>query len=214
MISKGILIIVPESELNTVADLMAASAGFRINVLRGYVTGREALREIGSGDYQIVHFGGHGGEESLLVSDGPIDDEYLEMALRSAGVELVVLNSCASVSMAAKLYRDGVAPRVIGWPQEDVGDVMASAWATAFYSSLALGAEYWEAYLSSVEVMRGREVGFRAPVFLNGRIVLLEERVKDIQERLAALDGQAVVPYWQVGLMLLAALTALAALLT
>lgn len=206
--SDSILIIAPDSNLNTVADLLAAAQGFRVNVLRGYVTGREALKEIASGRYQVVHFAGHGCVDSLQVSDGPLDDEYLEMALRSSAVELVLLNTCASVAMAAKLYRAGVAPRVIGW-RIDVGDSVAVAWAAAFYAALALGADYWEAYLHSAEVMRTRVPDFEQPVFLNGRIALLEQQVLAIQAKLDGLNRAVVLP----GRALALALAATAALI-
>jgi len=202
--SDGILLIAPDSDLNTVADLLAAAQGFRVNVLRGYVTGREALKEIASSRYQIVHFAGHGCVDSLQASDGPIDDEYLEMALRSSAVELVLLNTCASVVIAAGLYRAGVVPRAIGWRIE-VGDQTAIDWAVAFYSALALGADYWEAYLHSAEIMRARTPNFEPPVFLNGRIALLEQQVIAIQAKLDGLNRAVVLPRRTLALAVLAA---------
>jgi len=206
-----ILVIVPESYLANLADLVAAANGSSITTLDGYVTSREVLKEIGSGRHQVVYFGGHSCLNDLQMSDGPLNDEYLKMALRSGNVQMLILNSCSSISMAAQLYRAGVTPRAIGWQQDDLGDQTAIDWARAFFRSLALGADYWEAYINSVEVMRTRNAEFKPPVFLNGRIVLLEQRVSAIQERLEAMDGKAVVPHWQIGLMLLLVL-ALAAL--
>lgn len=212
--TRGILVIVPESNLANLADLVAAANGSLVTTLDGYVTGREALKEIGSGRHQVVYFGGHSCLNDLQMSDGPLNDEYLKMALRSGDVEMVILNSCSSISMAAQLYRSGVTPRAIGWQQEDLGDRTAIDWVKAFFQSLALGADYWEAYMNSVEVMRARDAGFKPPVFLNGRIVLLEQRVTAIQERIEALDGKALVPHWQIGLavLLLLALAALVVL--
>lgn len=126
-------------------------------------------------------------------------------------MQLVILNSCESINMAALLYRAGVAPRVIGWSQECVDDKLAVNWAIAFYRSLAMGADYWEAYMNSVAVMKSENATFKAPVYLNGRIVLLEERVAGIQEQLNDLTGNAIVPHWLIGLTMLL-LLALAAL--
>lgn len=214
-VTRGILVIVPASNLTNLADLVAAANGSQVTALDGYVTGREALKEIGSGRYQVVYFGGHSDLDDLQMSDGPLNDEYLKMALRSGGVEMVILNSCASISMAASLYRSGVTPRALGWRQEDLGDRTAIDWVMAFFRSLALGADYWEAYMNSVAVMKGRDAQFEAPVYLNGRIVLLEERVAGIQERLEEMDGKALVPHWQIGLvgLVLLAVLAVAALL-
>lgn len=209
--TRGILVIVPESNLMNLADLVAAANGQLVTALDGYVTRREVLKEIGSGRHQVVYFGGHGCVNSLQMSDGPLDDEYLQMALRSGGVEMVILNSCASISMAAGLYRSGVTPRAIGWRRDDLADRTVIDWATAFFRSLAMGADYWEAYMNSVAVMKGHDAEFEAPVFLNGRIVLLEQRVAAIQERIEALDGKAIVPHWLIGLVILL-LLALAAL--
>jgi hypothetical protein len=206
-----VLVIAPESDLNTVADIVAAANGFRVNVLRGYVTGRETLKEIGSGQYDVVYFGGHAhDEDSLRVSDGPLDEEYLKMALRNASsgrLELVILNSCGSVAMAASLYRAGVAPRVIGWAQ-DVSDETAGRWAQAFFTSAAMGVDYWEAYMGSTEVMRALDAGFTPPILLNGRITLLEVRVAAIQAQLAERDGMLMAPRWVLGLLLAIGLAA------
>lgn len=212
MMDRGILVIAPQSNLQNFAELVAAANGFRVTTLDGYVTAREVLKEIGSGRHDVIHFGGHGLLEHLAMSDGALDDEYLEMALRSGNVQLVILNSCASVGMAARLYRAGVTPRAIGWRQEALGDQAAVDWAIAFYRSLSLGADYWEAYLNSVGVMKGRDPMFEGPVFLNGRIVLLEQQVAAIKERLDGLVGKAIVPHWLIGLtvLLLLALSALA----
>ena len=214
-VTRGLLVIVPQSNLTNLADLVAAANGSQVTALDGYVTGREALKEIGSGRYQVVYFGGHSDLDDLQMSDGPLNEEYLQMALRSGNVEMVILNSCASIAMAAKLYRSGVTPRAVGWRQEDLGDRTAIDWAKAFFRSLALGADYWEAYMNSVAVMRGSDADFEAPVFLNGRIVLLEQRVTAIQERLENMDGKALVPHWQIGLvgLVLLAVLAVAALL-
>jgi hypothetical protein len=203
-VSNGILIIAPGSSLNTVADIVAAANGMRVATLHGYVSSREALKEIANGRYQIVHFAGHGCVDSVQVSDGPLGDEYLEMALRSSEVELVLLNTCASVAMAAKLYRAGVAPRVIGW-RDDVSDQTAIAWAAAFYAALALGADYWEAYLNSAEIMRARTSDFEPPVFLNGRIAMLEQQVIAIQTEVDDLNRAVVLPRRTLVLALAAA---------
>ncbi|MBK8211609.1 MAG: hypothetical protein IPK78_18290 [Rhodospirillales bacterium] len=217
MDSLGVLIIAPESDLKNTADIVAAANGFRVNVLNGYVTGREALKEIGSGRYDVVYFGGHERElDSVTVSDGRLDEEYLRQALRSASsgrLQIVILNSCDSISMAAALYRAGVAPRVIGWPSE-MSDAAAGSWAQNFFRSLALGAEFWEAFASSVEVLRVQFPTVKPPVFLNGRITLLEERVAAIQRQLDERAGMLTVPRWTLAVLLvLAGLAATATVL-
>lgn len=205
MDSLGVLIIAPESDLKNMTDIMAAANGFRVNVLNGYVSSREALKEIGNGRYDVVFFGGHQNEaDSIMMSDGRLDEEYLRQALRNASagrLQMLILNSCDSISMAAALYRSGVAPRVIGWPG-DVPDTTAGAWAQNFFRSLAMGAEFWEAFASSVEVLRAQFPDVKPPVFLNGRITMLEEQVAEIRRQ---LDGAVMVPRWTVAAVLVLA---------
>ncbi len=200
MTDRGILVIAPQSDVQGIGDLRAAANGFRLQVLDGMVTAREVLAQISSGRYAVVHFAGHGLRAGLQASDGVIEERYLELAMQEGGPELVVLNSCGSIHMAAQLYRAGAAPRVIGWRQE-VEDGTAIEWATAFYRSLAMGTDYWEAFAASVELLSDRRPGFEAPILLNGRITSLEQRVEAIQER---LDGRAIVPHWLLGLAVLA----------
>jgi hypothetical protein len=204
MIDRSVLVLAPASELKNVAEIVAAANGMRVTVLDGLVSGREMLREIASGRHQVVFFAGHGDDSYLMMSDGRLADEYLRQALSNASVEIVVLNSCRSISAAAALYRAGVAPRVVGWP-DVMSDAGAVAWARAFFRSLALGADYWEAYASAVELLRAQFAEDRPPELLNGRISLLETRVAAIQADLESMRGQVVVPRWTVGLLLLAA---------
>jgi hypothetical protein len=209
MTDRGILVIAPQSDVQGIGDLRAAANGFRLQVLDGMVTAREVLAQISSGRYAVVHFAGHGLRAGLQASDGVIEERYLELAMQEGGPELVVLNSCGSIHMAAQLYRAGAAPRVIGWRQE-VEDGTAIEWATAFYRSLAMGTDYWEAFAASVELLSDRRPGFEAPILLNGRITSLEQRVEAIQER---LDGRAIVPHWLLGLAVAAGALVAVALL-
>ena len=202
MTDRGILVIAPKGDVQGIGDLRAAANGFRVQVLDGVVTAREALAQISSGRYAVVHFAGHGWQSGLQASDGMIEERYLELAMQEGGPELVILNSCGSIHMAAQLYRAGAAPRVIGWRQ-DVEDEVAIEWATAFYRSMAMGSDYWEAFAASVDLMDDRRPGFEEPILLNGRITNLEQQVGAIQER---LDGRAIVPHWLLGLALAAAL--------
>lgn len=201
---RSALVMAPASNLNNVADIIAAANGMRLDVLDGLVTAREMLRRIGRGEHEVVFFGGHGDDDSLAASDGPLDENLLRQALREASaqrLQIVVLNSCFSLSVAAMLYRAGVAPRVIGWPG-DVSDEAAGYWAKAFFRSLAMGVDYWEAFASSVEVLRARYPDQQPPELLNGRISLLEQQVAGIKRQ---LDDAVVIPRWMLapGLLVL-----------
>ena len=175
-----ILVVASQSKLQTVEDWMSSMNGNQVTVLDGLVTGREVLQSIASGGYQVVHFAGHGCEDAIEVSDGVIPKHLLEDAFRAARtVELVILGACRSIGVGALLYMAGV-PRVLSW-RADVDDQIAGTWARAFYSSLRLTGDIWDAtQTASAAVLR---IGAEPPIYLNGRMALLETEVKRLQKR-------------------------------
>lgn len=186
---RGLLIIVPTSDLQTAADVVAAARGLRTTVLSGTVTGREVLDHLARDQYSIVHFGGHGDGVSIQLSDGLLRDDDVLTALRGAHVEMIVLNSCCSIRLAVELYRAGAAPRVIGW-RDSVTDDAATRWAGEFYRLLALGADYSDAFVRSLGALTGDE----PPMLLNGRIPALEidvlemrTAINNLQQRFARM---------------------------
>lgn len=188
---KSILIVAPKSSLENLGDLLAAARGFQVTVLNGLVNSREVLREIASGDYQIVHFAGEGSSNALLMSDGPLEEDRLRRAFSSnKHIEAVIFNACSSIATAAELYREGAVPRVISW-RVDVLDRIAIEWATLFYETLAASGDYWSAHATAAEVMQIRHSGFEAPIYLNGRIVLIEQQVNYLREQVGDLAHTA-----------------------
>lgn len=185
------LIIAPKTNINNVADWVASANGRTLTVLNDMVTVREVLHEIASGRYRIIHFATHGCTTALQMSDGIIPDHSLEDALRVAAgkVDLVILGACNSIPIGAMLYRSGV-PRVLSWRSE-VSDRIAGLWATSFYRSLQMSGDIWDASQTASEAVR-RE-GEEPPIYLNGRLVKLEQQINDMQGR--RMGG---VPRWVV----------------
>jgi hypothetical protein len=198
------LVVAPNTAaLNNLADWVASAQGRPLTVLNGTVTVREVLAAIATGRHRIVHFATHGCATALEVSDGAIPDQLLEDAFRASGtVELVVLGACNSVGIGAALYMAGV-PRVLSWRSE-VNDVVAGEWARAFYTSLRLSNDIWDATQTAGEAVR--RLGKEPPIYLNGRLAVLEAEVKQLRRR-ATIGG---APAW---LLVVLALYA-AALLT
>lgn len=197
MSDRSALVMTPAENLNNLTDIIAAANGMRLDVLNGLVPGREMLRRIGRGEHEIVYFGGHGEEDSLIASDGRLDENLLRQALRAASsgrLQIVVLNSCFSLAVGAMLYRAGATPRVIGWPA-DVSDEAAGYWAEVFFRSMGLGTDYWEAFEVSVKALKAAYPTQQAPELLNGRISLLEQQVAGIQQQ---LQGSLVIPRWML----------------
>lgn len=209
---KSILIVAPQSKLDNMGDLLAAAHGFRVNVLSGYVNGREVLKEISEGDYQVIHFAGDSVKNALAMSDGTLEEERLRRAFTSSGtVEAVIFNTCGGIATAAMLYREGAVPRAIAWRVE-VGDAIAIEWATLFYEALAAGAEYGAASDETAKTMEARHPGFEAPIYLNGRLVLIESQVAQLRREMIQLTNSTIFSKRLLTIVL--AVSFLAALIT
>ena len=183
------LVAVPASAgLKLDQDLRSAVEGVRARVLDGVVSRRELLGEIASGKYRIVHLGGHGARNGFQVSDGVVIAEMLRQALAAGSVDLVVLNWCASVTLAAAVHGSGAA-KVISW-RDDVPDEHAGAWARWFYLALGMhDGDIWSAYQSSVEAFQETYPGAEYPIWLNGRLAAISvelARLKANQDEQAA----------------------------
>lgn len=175
-----VLVVAPKSDINNVADWVASARGHQLTVLNGTVSTREVIGAVASGKHQVVHFANHnwqptdGCRGALVMSDGVIPEDLLEDAFRAAGnVELAIIGACASVSLGARLYMAGV-PRTISW-RVDVNDQIAGEWAKTFYESLGLNGDIFDATQTAAE--RVRQLGVDAPIYLNGRMSVLEAEV-------------------------------------
>lgn len=189
------LVVAPKSNLDNVADWVSSANGRTLRVLNGFVTVREVLAQIASGQYRIIHFATHGCPAALEMSDGAIPDHLLEDALRAAGrVDLVILGACSSIAIGAQLYMAGV-QRVLSWRSE-VTDKAAAEWARAFYASLGISGDIWDAQVTAGEAVR--RLGYEPPIFLNGRLSKLESQVKALQ-RTSEVGG---VPRWLAAVLI------------
>lgn len=190
----NVLVVAPDMALQNVEDWVAAAQGLRLTVLNRHVSVREVLERIASGCFEVVHFATDGQRNALGMSDGLIPGPMLEDALASAGnVELVILGACKSVLIGAAIYRAGV-PRVLSW-RDAVDDKVAVAWAKAFYSSLHMNGgvgRIWDASQTAAEVVR--DMGAEPPIYLNGRLVILEAEVRRLQGK--QRTQIAGVPVW------------------
>lgn len=175
-----VLVIAPDQKgLDVVRDLRAAGVNGEVRALEGVVSRRECLTEISSGCNEIVHIAGHGSGAGVVVSDGLLEGHLLRQALSAGGVDLVVLNFCASVSLAAAVHGQGAA-KVISW-RDEVSDEQAGAWAGWFYAALRLTGDIWEAYRVSVETFNEIYPGDEEPIWLNGRLAALTAEVERLK---------------------------------
>lgn len=186
-----ILIVAPETDLEIEKELFRAATGFRPTFLTGTVTKSHVLNEIRTGNYDIIHFAGHGEEHYVKMSDGPIEQDVLERAIEKAGdVKIVFLNSCSSMHSVAEIYNNTDVSYAIGWPK-DVPNEYASFWAVVFYEALSMdhndvaGAAKTasDAFLKTYK-MKSHEI----PVVLNGRVMQWKRKYEDLEEEVNDCD--------------------------
>ncbi len=200
-----ILIVSPDSDLETDAEIVASASDKQPYILNGFVTRREVLREIEAGKYYAVHFGGHGDARSLWVTDGRLGDGEMTLAFERSSragrpVQVVLLNSCRSISAAARLHSLGAgAPAfVIGW-RHDVGDEEATIFASVFWRSLTPGADVHGVFDAAVDTLYDEFPHCEPPILINGLRAVLQEvalelrSVKEEQER-SIREGQVLRP--------------------
>lgn len=139
-------------------EALAASMpeALRVQVRQGVITRSDLADALLTGEYDIVHFSGHGayldgrGYVGLNWPDGSVDwihsGVLSQLAVNHRSVKLVVLNICSSGRMdegrafqglASQMVRYGV-PAVVAM-QYPVTDAAANIFAREFYKRLCLG---------------------------------------------------------------------------
>lgn len=193
-----VLIIAPEMGLEVHDEVYQAASGFAPRILHGTVTRAQALDQIASGKYDVIHFATHGQEHVLRLSDGVLEEEMLEHAVRrAASVKLIFLNACRSAHTAVEVYNHSDVSFSIGWPV-DVADDAALAWARLFYEALQIDpADVRRAAdVANDSLTRSHRIDpNQLPLVLNGRALALLEENRRLR---AQLDQQGVVrmPLW------------------
>ena len=175
-----LLIVAPNSNLDNLAEIVAAMGGYT-DALTGVVTFREILAAIADGDYEGIHFAGHGSENVLQFSDGYLSAGLVADAVRRAGgVNLVLFNACRSMGIALGAYEAG-AHYAIGW-QNDVPNAVAVTFATAFWTSYKLNGSVRSAFYTGREGVIVGHPGAKLPYLLNGRTVEQSLQISSLTE--------------------------------
>lgn len=143
---------------NVEAVAAATDGALRVRSLDGAVTRSDLADALLLGNYQCLHFGGHGGfidgkgYLGLNEADGAPDwvdgDALARLAVNYRAARLIVLNACATgqtddgkafTGLAPQLVRYGV-PAVVAM-QFPVTDKAAAVFAREFYKRLCVGEE-------------------------------------------------------------------------
>lgn len=128
----------------------------QVRVLEGLVTRADLADALLMGDYDIVHFSGHGaflagrGYAGLNKPDGSLDwvhsGAIARLAVNYRSIKLVVLNTCSSGQVDDGRAFQGLAPQMVkfGVPavvamQFPITDEAATSFGREFYKRLCLG---------------------------------------------------------------------------
>lgn len=180
-----LLIVAPESELDTRNEILNAVGPDTAKVLHGPISVQTVLDHIKSGEYTGVHFAGHGTQMRLNFTDGSLDAALLGDAIRKNGRMIMCLfNSCDSIGAAMESHRAG-SSYAIAW-QDEVSDKVAITFAFAFWASYKMHNNVADAYRTGREaVIFGHPDNRNLPFMFNGQN-------RAAQERLTQLTADAV----------------------
>ncbi len=118
-------------------------------------------------DPHILHYGGHGEVEGIVLEGEDLDAEILfEILEISNKTQIVVLNACYSLPIAKKLA--AIIPYVIG-TQDAINDSTAIAFAKGFYMGIVAGKTVEAAFkLGVTTIKQERLSGADIPILLKG----------------------------------------------
>jgi hypothetical protein len=143
--------------------------------------------------WDVVWFASHGDAEGVLLSDGLCPVDALAALLRASGVGYVVLNTCASVAVAAAIQEESGADVICTLTA--IGD--REAWRTAalFARQLARGHDVRRAFELAKPAKPGRYIYLAGDRDLRQRDQLstIVDQLHTIEGRLERVE-QAVTP--------------------
>jgi hypothetical protein len=116
----------------------------RPSLLSGSQCTIQGLLNIFASDFDIVWFATHGDENGIYLNDGLVSTAELTALMRTAGVRLVVLNTCVSRPVALAIY-DELQIKLVCTIKK-LPDRTAFVTATLFARMLTRGYSFREAY--------------------------------------------------------------------
>lgn len=180
----AILIVAPDSELETIAELIAAAGGNRVEVLNGQVGQRELLSTIARESFWAIHFAGQGNNLALALSDGPLNMDMFQQVISAASLpRLVLLNACETAGHGVAAYSVGV-NYVIAWPGK-VNDKAAAEFAVTFWNTWRYSRNVSRSFETAQDMLQRFYPGHQLPILLNGRLSVMQQHLDEINHRLA-----------------------------
>lgn len=141
-----ILLVVPDLGLNVDGEIEWITRSYHTEVLGGTVTPARIFEHIAGRRFDVVHFGSHGNEDGVQLSNGTMLNMFeVERLARTVGANLLYLNSCSSARLAQFAVDQGI-PAVIASTHKLDDVVIAWSVATAFYQALLEKVDFYQAY--------------------------------------------------------------------
>lgn len=141
------VIIAPDTDLLLVEDeVQSVVNSMRAHMLRGYVTAADLSQKMQE-EFEIVWFATHGDQNGVLLSDGHLDASSLTAMIRTAGAELVVLNTCSSFDVAMLVHNELMTHMICTIRPIPDREAFLTAKNLAF--QLGRGLSYYDAYLAA-----------------------------------------------------------------
>ena len=130
----------PDSNLNIEGEKSAVyDSGFRYRALVGEKVRRTSiLRELRTGDIDIIEIGAHGDENGVQVNGQNYSAGWWVNALKGRGVQIALLLSCASDSSISNAFKNAGVSHVIAI-DGIINDESAVEFARQFYQLYAGG---------------------------------------------------------------------------
>lgn len=139
-----VLLILPESDLNTEHEMQWIGRTFHTETLRD-VTVASLFEYVNGRQFDVLHFGAHGSDDGIQLSHNSILDMVdLARIARAVGARLVYLNSCSSARLAQYLVDQDV-PAVIA-TTANVSDRVAWSTAILFYQAMQTSDDFYTAF--------------------------------------------------------------------
>ena len=147
-----LLFIAPTSNLRTDVEILHSLQGQTVDICDGNVDRDKAERFLRGGQYDYIHFAGHGGLSALEWSDGAVTaKELLGMLAYQSGLRGVVITACHSAGVAAVIHNALHVPVVAC--EAEISDPGARRFSEAFYRALRGGSHIHEAFDVAQEML-------------------------------------------------------------
>ena len=177
-----VLLVIPEVGLNVDSEIEWITRTYHTESLTGVVTPARIFEYVAGRRFDVVHFGSHGNETGIELSNGTSISMFeVERLARAVGANLLYLNSCSSARLAQFAVDQGI-PAVIASTHALDDAVIAWSVAISFYQELLNNGDFYQSYEAAKP--RDGTLSF----FSNGHLV--SRQMKPLLDKMAVTEKQ------------------------